>query len=186
MQYLPGTTIAVQSVEPEYIDTLMSTLFSGGGLVLSQVTAYIGAMGYSVQNWIKRGFVSRPKAKKYSRRQFCRLAIINMLKESIPIPDIAWMLSYINGSLSDESDDTIGDDELYLYFVSMLYEIKTNDRDEIERSALNVTKNYTEPVPGAAAKIREVLVIMYYAYRSSILSRYSSELIETAKKKENI
>ena len=179
MQYLPGTRIPVEKQSPEYIDALFTTLFAGGGLVLSQVTAYIGAEGYSVQNWIKRGFVAPPVAKKYSRRQFCRLAIINMLKDSMPIPDIMWMLSYINGSLTDESDDIVGDDILYLYFVSLLEEIKSTDDRDVLKAVNNVTAAYSEKNTGDLDKVREVLHIMYYTYRSAVLARFSGELLST-------
>lgn len=177
MQYLPGTQIPVEKQNPEYIDALFTTPFAGGGLVLSQVTAYIGAEGYSVQNWIKRGFVAPPVAKKYSRRQFCRLAIINMLKDSMPIPDIMWMLSHINGSLSDESDDIVGDDILYLYFVSLLGEIKTTDDKSVISAVNKVTSAYKEKNAGDLEKIRDVLHIMYYTYRSAVLARFSGELL---------
>lgn len=181
MQKLPGTLIPVERPDPVYVASLLETLFAGGGLVLSQVTAYIGAEGYSVQNWVKRGFVSAPVAKRYTKRQFCRLAIINMLKDSIPISEITWMLSYINGDLSDESDDIVGDDALYLYFVSMLQALRTDDEAEVKSAALRATANYKEPIPGGAEKVREVLTIMYYAYRSAELSRRAAEKINICK-----
>ena len=181
MQKLPGTLIPVERTDPLYTASLLGTLFAGGGLVLSQVTAYIGAEGYSVQNWVKRGFVSPPISKRYTKRQFCRLAIINMLKDSMPIPEITWMLSYINGDLSDESDDIVGDDALYLYFVAMLAKLKTDDENEVRSAALRATEQYQEPIPGGAEKVREVLCIMYYAYRSAELSRRAAEKINHCK-----
>ncbi len=181
MQKLPGTLIPVEKTEPVYTASLLDTLFAGGGLVLSQVTAYIGAEGYSVQNWVKRGFVSAPVSKRYTKRQFCRLAIINMLKDSIPIPEITWMLSYINGDLADEGDDIVGDDALYLYFVSMLAKLRTDGEAEVRAAAQQATADYREPIPGGAEKVREVLCIMYYAYRSAQLAHRAGDMIRQSK-----
>lgn len=117
MKSLPGTTIEYDSNQPRQV---FSTLFSAGGLMLSQVCNITGLEAHTVQNWVKRGFLSPPKDKKYSQRQLCRIIIINILKESLQLPQIIDLISYVNGRLNDESDDIIDDSELYFQFIELL------------------------------------------------------------------
>ena len=58
-------------------------MFLAGGIVRSQVSAVTGLESHMIQNWVKRGFLSNPVNKRYSCRQFCRIAIINMLKTTL-------------------------------------------------------------------------------------------------------
>jgi NADH:ubiquinone oxidoreductase subunit C len=66
---LPGTVLEVDQSRPEAADELFSSLFVTGGLVLSQVCQITGLEPYTVQNWVKRGFLTPPVKKKYNRRQ---------------------------------------------------------------------------------------------------------------------
>ena len=96
---LPGTVLEVDGSRPEAADELFSSLFVTGGLVLSQVCQITGLEPYTVQNWVKRGFLTPPVKKKYNRRQLSRIIIINMLKAALPMESICWILSYVNGQL---------------------------------------------------------------------------------------
>ena len=116
---LPGTTIAVDWNRPEEAETLLNSLFLAGGLMLSQVASLTGLEPYVIQNWVRRGFVAPPERKRYSRRQFSRIVLINMLKDSMQLDKICALLSYVNGELDDESDDLIDDFQLYLYIVRL-------------------------------------------------------------------
>ena len=95
-------------------------MFLTGGLVLSQVAQLTGLEPYTIQNWVKRGFLPPPVKKKYSRRQLCRIFIINMLRDSMQIERICRLLSYVNGRLDDEGDDIIDDSALYLRIVDLV------------------------------------------------------------------
>ena len=106
---LPGTTIAVDWNRPEEAETLLNSLFLAGGLMLSQVASLTGLEPYVIQNWVRRGFVAPPERKRYTRRQFSRIVLINMLKDSMQLDKICALLSYVNGELDDESDDLIDD-----------------------------------------------------------------------------
>ena len=48
--------------------------------MLSQVASLTGLEPYVIQNWVRRGFVAPPERKRYSRRQFSRIVLINMLE----------------------------------------------------------------------------------------------------------
>lgn len=166
MKQLPGTKINVEQMTAQNAGMALDNLFLCGGLTLSQVATLCGVELYTVQNWVSRGFVSPPKGKKYSRRQFCRLVIIKMLKESLSIPDITAMLSYLNGNLADEDDDTVADDSLYTDFVGM---IQTDNPKSAERKAAEIA--------GGNRKLETVLYAMYLAYRSSELKEQAAEII---------
>ena len=85
---LPGTTIEADPAREGAAEGILSSLFMAGGLVLSQVSQLTGLEPHMIQNWVKRGFVSPPRNKKYTRRQFCRIVIINMLRDSLPLERI--------------------------------------------------------------------------------------------------
>ena len=114
---LPGTVLSVDADRPQAAEEVFSSLFLAGRLVLSQVTQVTGLEPYIIQNWVRRGFLAPPKQRKYTRRQLSRILMINALKSTLSIEQICKLLSYINGALDDEGDDTIDDTELYGAFV---------------------------------------------------------------------
>ena len=59
-----------------------------GGLTLSQLSKLTGLEGTTIQNWIKRGWASATRGKKYSEKQVLRILIINMLRRAMKLADI--------------------------------------------------------------------------------------------------
>ena len=175
LTYLPGTTLPFSECDDS--TKTLDGIFAAGGLVLSQVTTLLGVEGYSVQNWIKRQFVSPPVAKKYSKGQFCRLAIINLLKDSLSIPEIIGLLCYVNGQLDDESDDIVGDDEFYHYFVRTLQKSEKRTAESFEATARAVLIDFKEPIEGGKERLVEALTVMGLAYSSSDLQKKAKECI---------
>ena len=80
---IPGTVLTASIAEAEHVSEQFQAMFLAGGMVLSQVSAITGLEGYVIQNWVKRKFVSSPVKKLYSKEQFARIVIINMLRESL-------------------------------------------------------------------------------------------------------
>ena len=167
---IPGTVLTVQKEDVAYVEAQFNSMFLGGGMVLSQVAGVTGLEPYTVQNWVKRGFLPPPERKKYSLRQLCRIININMLKNVLTMDRICGMLSYINGDLDDESDDIIDDSKLYFMFVRLAahYRVMPDEsgRDELIAKEL---ENYVEPVPGAKERVTKVLCIMLTAWASAQL-----------------
>lgn len=164
--YLPGTTIEADLSRND-TEFILKSMFSMGGLVLSQVSRLSGVEPHDVQNWVKRGFVSPPIAKQYSKRQFCRIILINMLRSCLPIGDITALLSYINGRLDDEDDDMIGDDALYVYLVRTLSKLDSPSESAVKKAVEEATADYKEPFSGAKARLDKVLTVMTYSYFST-------------------
>ena len=116
---IPGTVLTLPVEEAEHIEKYFSSMFMAGGIVLSQAAGITGLEPYTIQNWVKRGFLTPPQRKKYTLRQLCRIININMLKAALPMEEICGLLGYINGNLDDESDDLIDDSQLYFLFVRL-------------------------------------------------------------------
>lgn len=177
---LPGTTIELAPADYNSTKETFKNLFLCGGLVLSQVSSLTDLEPYIVQNWVKRKFVSPPKRKQYTMRQFCRIAIINMLRESMQIERIATLLSYINGRLDDESDDLIDDSDLYFYYIDCISKIDyPRSEEEVTKAVEEAVKDFKEPVAGAKKRLIKVLSVMTHAHFAAVLSRKADEILNT-------
>ena len=184
VQHLPGTTIEVSDPNAAAADEILTNIFMAGGLVLSQVSGLTGLEPYIVQNWVKRGFLSPPQHKMYSKRQFCRIAIINMLRDVLQIDKITGLLSYINGRLNDESDDIIDDSELYVYYLNAVYGISgdinvANINEKVKESVENAVKDFNEPFPGAKMRLVKVLAVMVYAHYAAVMRVRAEEILNS-------
>ena len=175
--FIPGTVL--QADRTADIEQQFSAMFLGGGIVLSQVTGITGLEAYTVQNWVKRGFLSPPERKHYSLEQLCRIININMLKNVLPMERIVGLLSYINGDLEDESDDIIDDSRLYFMFVRLAAQAPAMNtpkgRDECIAKEL---ASYREPVPGAKERVAKVLAIMLTAWASAPLRQSVEQMLQ--------
>lgn len=185
MQYLPGTTIEVSVNKLGVSEKVLGNIFQTGGLVMSQLSVLLGLEPYIIQNWVKRGFLSPPVKKLYTKRQFCRLCIINMLKDTLRLDRIASLISYVNGRLDDESDDTVGDDWLYNYYVDMCFLLKS-DFGSVEAVLDKVTENYKEPCRGGRERLKSVLLVMYHARVSAVAKKRAESILEAFDNSERV
>ncbi len=176
---LPGTTLEVDLSRENAADALLSPMFLTGGLVLSQVSQLTGLEPYTIQNWVKRGFLPPPVKKKYSRRQLCRIFIINMLRDSMQIERICRLLSYVNGRLDDEGDDIIDDSALYLHIVDLVARLggELPPPGMLAQWCDEALDGYTEPYAGARERIRLALEIISMAYMASCLKQRADLLM---------
>ena len=176
---IPGTTLAVPHSDAEKVDQQFQSMFLGGGLTLGQVATITGLENHVIQNWVKRGFLPPPVAKRYSMEQLCRIVTINMLKGTLPLERISSLLSYINGSLTDESDDIIDDTVLYFMFVRLAARARSMEKQEQwDEEIRNVTKDYVEPVPGARDRIEKVLKVMLTAWVAARMRQEAENMLK--------
>ena len=175
---LPGTVLSADIAASGAVAQQFKSMFMGGGIMLSQVSAITGLETHDVQNWVKRGFLTSPVAKRYTLRQLCRILIINMLRSALPLERICGLLQYINGHLDDESDDTIDDSQLYFMFVRLAARARElqhrKDREDLLEAYL---ADYAEPVPGAKERVKKVLHIMLTAWAAAQLRQYADDLV---------
>lgn len=177
---LPGTVLSVDADRPQAAEEVFSSLFLAGGLVLSQVTQVTGLDPYIIQNWVRRGFLAPPKQRKYTRRQLSRILMINALKSTLSIEQICKLLSYINGALDDEGDDTIDDTELYGAFVLVAGSVQKHgltSESEMNRLIADGLKDYKESIPGAKERIEQALRIMITAWRAAQLQTKAQSMM---------
>lgn len=177
---IPGTII------PE-TDGVVSARFLTGifaatsSLMLSQIREMTGLDASALQNWVKRGWVSPPQKRRYNMDQVARILIINMLREAFQLEKIAFLLSYVNGSVFDRSDDIIPESKLYEYIciVSVQYSGKSvNDIDSLSECIEDVIKDYDEKLEGATARLQKALEIIIIAYRSVQVKKRAERMLD--------
>lgn len=177
---LPGTTISARREDADYTRQQFNALFLAGGLTLSQVASLTGLEPYAIQNWVKRGFLSPPKGKRYSQEQVCRIITINMLKGSLSLEQICRLVSYVNGNLADTSDDLVNDAELYFMFVRLAAGARHIGGTEAWDDAMaQAMRNYSEPQPGARERVEKVLRAMLTAWISNRLLQQVEEMVSS-------
>ena len=102
-----------------------------------------------------------------------------MLKNALPLEKICGLLTYINGSLSDESDDIIDDSALYFMFLKLAAKAKSIENEEQWQNALKETmKDYIEPFAGAKDRVEKVLKVMFTAYIASRFKIAAENMVE--------
>ena len=174
---IPGTTLTARREDAQFIEQQFKAMFFAGGMVLSQVAGITGLEPYTIQNWVKRGFLTKPVGKRYTLRQLCRILNINMFKSVMPLEQVCRLLSYVNGHLDDESDDMIDDSVLYFLFVRLASHFSVMHNPQGRDDYLEeVLRDYAEPVPGARERVAKVLRIMLTAWAASQLRSLSEEM----------
>jgi DNA-binding transcriptional MerR regulator len=175
---LPGTVLSAERDDIHMIEQQFTSMFMMGGIVLSQVAAVTGLEPYTVQNWVKRGFLPPPDHKRYNMNQLCRVLTINMLKKVLPMEQICGLLTYINGDLDDAGDDLIDDSKLYFLFVHLAANFSTMHNPTGRDAAIDVAlKDYREPVPGAKGRVEQVLRVMLTAWAAAQLHDAAEQMV---------
>ena len=179
MQWIiPGTTLVGKRSDADRTDGLFQSMFLAGGLTLSQVANITGLESYTIQNWVKRGFLPPPVQKKYDMEQVCRLININILKGNMPLEQIVKLMAYLNGDLADESDDLVDDTMLFFLFVKLASRARYIGGTKAWDDALvEITEDYVEPVPGARERVRTVLKIMLTAYLAARMMQEAEKML---------
>lgn len=177
----PGTTVEVISLEKGSAQRLFDGIFAAGGITMSQVSVMTELEPYLIQNWVKRGFLSAPQKRMYSRDQFARIIIINMLRETLNIDKICELIEVIGGVLDDPNDDMISDSELYCRYVDMVADIGVGltCKREITEAADRASEDFPERFPDSRKKLSKILQVMLYAHISATLRRSAEEIFST-------
>lgn len=175
---IPGTTLTASREDADRTEERFTALFLAGGLTLSQVASITGLEPYTVQNWVKRGFLPSPVNKRYNMEQLCRLINMNILKGTMPLDQIVKLMSYLNGNLADESDDLVDDTMLFFLFVRLSARARYIGGGKSWDEALEeVTASYAEPVPGAREKLVKVLKVMLTVWCANSLKAEAERML---------
>ncbi len=184
---IPGTVITAQREDAALIEQKFRAIFLAGGMVLSQVSRLTGLEPYTIQNWVKRGFLTGPVNKCYSIRQLCRILNINMLKSALPMEQICGLLSYINGELDNEADDLIDDSVLYFLFVRLASDYaRMHNAQGRDRYLEELLSDYQEPIPGAKERVAQVLRVMLTAWAAAQLRQQAEGMVKSLQSTVNV
>lgn len=176
---IPGTVLQIPREEADHVPEQFQSMFLAGGMVLSQVASVTGLEPHTVQNWVKRGFLTAPVNKRYSLRQLCRIININMLKGILPMERICKLLAYVNGQLDDEDDDIIDDAQLYFMFVRLAsHSREIYDMERWRQMLVEALAGYEEPFPGAKERVRGALEVMLTAWGAARLQQEAERMLE--------
>ena len=105
-----------------------------------------------------------------------------MLKGALPLEKICSLMQYINGDLTDESDDIIDDAVLYFMFVKLAARARYIGGSESWDVAIeNAMASYQEPLPGARERVEKVLRAMLMAYISSRFKAQVDAMVDDLK-----
>ena len=182
-RFIPGTTLKFnEQARDEAFSIISPVLEATGGLTLSQLCKLTGLTGSTIQNWIKRGWVAGTQGKKYSRKQVQRILLINMLRNSMKLEDIARLMEYVNGDVEDTSDDIIDDDVWYNILCRIIFTAEDEGafdagtvRKLISRE-LNQCTNEIH-IQSDEYKLHNAMFIMVMGYRSSCLKNEMEKVL---------
>jgi len=195
---LPGTTIETV-ITRGAADRQLTPMFLCGGLVLSQICQLTGLEGHTIQNWVKRKFISPPIKKKYNRNQVCRIFNINLLKDTFTLEQAVTLLGYVNTNINgsdsggsshsggsnviqnDIDSDRIDDSRLYTYLVDCLAALNCSDITDSSDSFNNSDNSNSVDIGGIGDSVQTVTAEYQSRHRdAAILLRLVLEIMLTA------
>ncbi len=174
-RHIPGTTLKfTEQARDEAFSIVSPVLDATGGLTLSQLSKLTGLTGTTIQNWIKRGWVASTQGKKYSRKQVLRILLINVLRDSMKLEDIAKLMEYVNGDVEDTSDDIIDDDVWYNILCRIIFTAEDEgafNSDSVKKLINRELEKCTREIHihSDEYKLHNAMFVMIMAYRSACL-----------------
>ena len=183
---IPGTVLERQKMGGVTgMEFLNKIFFISDGIMLAQIREIAGVDGSTLQNWLKRGWVVNPVTKMYNKEQLSRILIINMLRDTMQLSDISFVLTYVNGDAARQEDDIISESRLYDYIcrlVDMLTGMGELTRDTLREQIEECTSDYVEKMSGARRRLNSALEIIILSLYANVIKRHADTLIEKLRK----
>ena len=171
-RYIPGTTLKfTEQARDEAFSIISPVLEATGGLTLSQLSKLTGLTGSTIQNWIKRGWVASTHGKKYSRQQVLRILLINILRNSMKLEDIAHLMEYVNG-----------DDVWYNILCKIIFTAEDEgafDAGTVKKLIARELNQYSHEIHihSDEYKLHNAMFVMIMGYRSSCLKNEMDKVL---------
>ena len=179
---IPGTKLRRSEMDGlTGMDFLKKVFFISDGVMLTQIRDISGIDSSTLQNWTKRGWVASSHQKRYNMDQVAHILIINMLRSCMQLDRIAFLIQYVNGSVSDTSDDIIRDSVLYDYICRILnrmMESKSCALSDVYAVVEKVTSDYVEPFAGAEDRLNRALEVIVVTYYAAVIKRHAEGLLD--------
>jgi len=176
---IPGTILKKRKMgDVTGMDFLNKIFFISKGIMLAQVREISSVDGSTLQNWVKRGWVINPKNKFYNKDQLARILIINMMRDTMQLAKISFLLTYINGNTDTTDDDIIAESELFDYVCKItdtMIETDTVGEKDMRRIIDEHTANYVENMPGARGRLAKALEIVVITYCAALIKKGAEE-----------
>lgn len=168
---IPGTIMDKKKMgDVTGLEFLNKIFFITDGIMLAQIREICGIDGSTLQNWTKRGWVGNAHNKRYDKNQVARILIINMMRDSMQLDRISWILTYVNGRAGDTSDDIIPESELYDYLCRIIDQLvddeMTPDAENVSELISHALESYEERAAGARKRLERacgIIIMTYYA-----------------------
>ncbi|MCI8361447.1 MAG: DUF1836 domain-containing protein [Clostridiales bacterium] len=176
---IPGTNLPDTKGNRTAFSMIEPLLAAAGGLSLSQVAAVTGLEGSTIQNWVKRGWVSKPIQKKYDETQLARILIISSLRDCMQIEQIVQLMAYVNGLVEDRSDDIIKESQLYNYLCEVVRRLTPEEGislDGVRRLVREQTEDYSGPAPDSRTRLERALTVMALACEAGRIKNLADQL----------
>ena len=181
-QFVPGTSIPHEG--GGMFSVFRPMIRATDGLTLRQVCSITGLEPSTIQNWIKRGFVSHPVEKKYRERQLARILLISALRDCMKIDSIGALLATVNGNADDTGDDIISEEQLYDYLCAIIGRASGELSVEVIPSAVAaVTKDYVPTDNTASGRLNEALTVMVFAFTAGQYKKEADKRFSQLKEK---
>lgn len=178
---VPGTILNRKDVEGlTGMPFLRHLFFATDGVMMATIRNVAGIDTSTIQNWVKRGWVTNSRCRHYDPEQVAHILIINMLRSCMQLEDIDFIIRYINGDVADTSDDIVSDTQLYDYICRILDAMdraSACDPEEIRRIVRSETADYREPVGGAKQRLTRALEIIVVTYCAAAVKSYADNLL---------
>ena len=178
---IPGTVFNIEKMDGatggEFLDKVF---YITNGIMLAQIREITGLDGTTLQNWVKRGWVSNPQKKSYDKEQVARILIICMMRDTMQLSRIAFLLQYINGST--EADRIVSESRLYDYIcrvLGMVFDENSAGLNGLDGFIDEVTADYNEPVSGAARRLKNGISIIATTYYAAIIKSSADRTLDS-------
>jgi len=181
--FIPGTVMDKAKMgNVTGLEFLNKIFYITDGIMLSQIREICGIDGSTLQNWTKRGWVANARSKRYDKNQLARILIINMMRDSMQLDRISKLLTYVNGSTVDESDDIIPESELYDYLCRIIDHLVKEDMpqeaDNLSDLIRRVLSSYEERIAGAAKRLEKACGIIIMTYYAALVHQKANNMFD--------
>ncbi len=181
---VPGTIMYRRDMDGSTgLEFLRKIFYLKDGILLSQLRHISGVDGSTLQNWVKRGWIPNTTNKLYSMDMFARIIIINMLRDTMQLSKIAYLLAYINKTPGDKRDDIIPESKLYDYICRITDAMLGDESYNGERlrsliESMIVEDDLNPNIPDAKNRLASALEVIVTSRYAAIIKAHSDSLFD--------
>ncbi len=162
------------------MDFLDKVFYITNGIMLSQIREISGIDGTTLQNWVKRGWVGNPTKKTYDREQLARILIINMMRDTMQLSRVIFLLTYVNGG--EECDRIVTESRFYDYICKTLEHVASPESaglNGLDETIEKVIADYEETVAGAKRRLATGVRIAVLTYYAALIKSMADDTVDS-------